>query len=198
MKIFSQPAYNKVRLAKRASYDWSDISDIIDNIPIGHVSFIQAGRPFVIPLNVWRMGDFLYLHCLKGGRLSLQLLAQDMACISFAVLDAWVLSKSAFHTSANYHSVVVHGKFHQVIERAELDSSFKTLLNGIQTKRWEKVRHLSAKEIKMTSVLRFEIENASAKSRTGLANEDKNDLGLSVPAGIIPLKLLHGELEDVY
>lgn len=198
MKVFAATTHNKVRISQRASYQWSDISSIIDDIAIAHVSFIQDGRPFVIPLNVWRMGEHLYLHCLKGGRLSKVLTKQEISCISFAEHSAWVLSKSAYHTSANYRSVVAHGHFKRVKNSLEFDQSFKTLLNSIEAGRWDKVRPLSSKEIKITCLLRFEIEHASAKSRTGIAVEEEADLALAVPAGILPLTKTQGELTEIY
>lgn len=198
MKVFPKTPCNEVRIAKRASYQWPDISRIIDDIAIGHVSFLQDGRPFAIPLNVWRMGEHLYLHCLKGGRLSKVLPSQDSCCISFAEHNAWVLSKSAYHTSANYRSVVAHGHFSLVNDPREFEESFKVLLNSIEPDRWNKVRQLSKKEIQVTHLLKFEIESASAKSRTGKAVEEETDLSLPVTAGILPIIFSQGEIEETY
>jgi len=196
--IFQPGPESTVRKSDRACYDWRVISEIIDAVPIGHVGFTHEQQVFVIPINVWRMGDHLYLHCLKGGRLD-RLLTQDRrCCISFAEHNAWVLSKSAYHTSANYRSVVVYGAFSAVTRQSEFMASFETFLNGIEAGRWSRVRPLSAKEIKVTSLLRFTIDTGSAKSRTGKAKEEPADMALEVPAGIVPLVQTRGELEQAY
>jgi len=190
--------YCKVRLTDRSAYDKETIYRIIDANSIGHIGFLDAGNVIVIPINVWRMNDKLYLHCLKGGRLDNILPANERCSISFAEHNAWVLSKSAYHTSANYQSVVAYGQFHAVTDKQEFMESFETFLNQIESGRWKKVRPLSEKELKATSLLRFSIETASAKSRTGPAKEEPSDLAWDVQAGIIPLKIVRGELQDTY
>ena len=190
--------YSEVRLSDRSAYDKETIYKIIDANPIGHVGFLDAGTVMVIPMNVWRMKNKLYLHCLKGGRLDKVLPANERCSISFAEHNAWVLSKSAYHTSANYRSVVAYGKFLAVNDKQEFMASFETFLNQIESGRWNKVRPLSEKEIKATSLLSFTIETASAKSRTGPAKEEPSDLAWDVQAGIIPLNKMRGELQDIY
>ena len=47
----------------------------------------------------------------------------------------------------------------------------------------------SEKELKATAVLKFSIEEASAKIRTGPPLDDEEDYSLPVWAGILPLSL---------
>ena len=55
--------------------------------------------------------------------------------------------------------------------------------------RWDEVREPNEKEMKQTSVLEFEIEEASAKVRTGGPVDDEEDYALPVWAGVLPLSL---------
>ncbi len=48
------------RKAQRASYARADVYAILDEAPFCNVGFVEDGRPVVIPVNHWRIGDFLY------------------------------------------------------------------------------------------------------------------------------------------
>lgn len=186
------------RAAKRASYDRDELYSIIDANPIGHIGFIENNTPFIIPINVWRMDNALYLHCLNGGRLSKHLITQNQVCVSFAEHNAWVLSKSAYHTSANYRSAVLFGQFTLVADQDEFNRAFATVINQIEAGRWDHVRQPSATEIKTTAMLKMEIVEGSVKSRTGGPNEEADDLQLPVWSGILPLITSLGEPEVMY
>jgi hypothetical protein len=58
--------------------------------------------------------------------------------------------------------------------------------------RWDEVRPPTDQELKVTSVLRFDIEEASAKVRTGDPVDDDEDLALPVWAGVLPCALTWG------
>ena len=53
--------------------------------------------------------------------------------------------------------------------------------------RWDEVRTPSRLELRQTAVLRLDIEEASAKSRTHGVVDDDEDLGLAVWAGLVPV-----------
>jgi hypothetical protein len=56
--------------------------------------------------------------------------------------------------------------------------------------RWNEVRPPNEKELRATTVLQFEIEEASAKVRTGPPADDEEDYALPVWAGVLPLRLV--------
>lgn len=174
------------RAPKRASYDRAPAYALIDRLKTAHVAFVEQGEPRIVPLTVWRMDDNLYLHTLNGGRLSKRLNAGDLLCISFAVTNEWVMTKSAFHHSANYESLVLFGKASPVTEDAEFDAAFRAVINQIEPGRWEQVRAPNRKERKATALYRIPIEEGSFKSRTGGPNDDPEDLALPVWHGVIP------------
>ena len=58
--------------------------------------------------------------------------------------------------------------------------------------RWEDVRLPTAQELKATTVLKFVVEEASAKVRTGPPGDDEADYALPVWAGLLPLALHSG------
>lgn len=173
------------RAAQRASYEREPAYRLIDRLKTGHVAFVEDGEPRIIPMTVWRRGDDLYLHTLNGGRLSKRLDAGVPLCISFAVTEEWVMSKSAFHHSANYQSLVLFGRAARVTDDAEFDDAFKTVINQLEPDRWDQVRAPNGKERKATALFRMPIEEGAFKSRSGGPNEEPEDLALPVWHGTV-------------
>lgn len=174
------------RAAKRASYEREPAYALIDRLKTGHVAFVEDGEPRIIPMTVWRRDDILYLHTLNGGRLSQRLDAGVQLCISFAVTEEWVMSKSAFHHSANYQSLVLFGQAARVVDDGEFDEAFKAIINQLEPGRWDQVREPNTKERKATALYRIPIEEGAFKSRTGGPNEEPEDMALPVWHGTRP------------
>ena len=174
------------RAVKRASYDRETAYRLIDRLKTAHVGFVEDGEPRIIPITAWRLGDDLYLHTLNGGRLSRRLGSGALLCISFAVTNEWVMTKSAFHHSANYESLVLYGRAVPVTDHAAFDAAFRAIINQIEPGRWEQVRAPNDKERKATALFRIPIEEGAFKSRTGGPNDDPEDMALPVWHGLIP------------
>jgi nitroimidazol reductase NimA-like FMN-containing flavoprotein (pyridoxamine 5'-phosphate oxidase superfamily) len=100
-----------------------------------------------------------------------------------------VLARSAFHHSVNYRSVILFSHAEPVTDKNELYHSLETFTNKIQPGRWDDVRKPDDGEWKATMVLKFKIEEASAKIRTGDPKDDDEDYNLPIWAGVVPLKL---------
>jgi hypothetical protein len=66
--------------------------------------------------------------------------------------------------------------------------SLETFTNKIQPGRWEDIRKPDDGEWKATMVLKFVIEEASAKIRTGGPKDDEPDYKLPIWAGVVPLQ----------
>ena len=175
------------RAAKRASYDRQPAYRLIDQLKTAHLAFVEDGEPRVIPLTVWRLGDDLYLHVLNGGRVSQRLAAGALVCLSFAVTEAWVMSKSAFHHSANYRSLVLYGVATRVTAAAEFDAAFEAIIDQLEPGRWAQVRKPNERERKATALFRLPIDEGAFKSRSGGPNEEPEDLALPVWHGVVPV-----------
>jgi len=182
----SCPRSRVQRAAQRARYDRKTAYSLIDRLKTAHVGFVEDGEPRIIPLTVWRLGDDLYLHTLNGGRLSRRLGSGELLCISFAVTNEWVMTKSAFHHSANYESLVLFGRAVPVTDDTAFDAAFRAIINQIEAGRWEQVRAPNAKERKATALFRVPIQEGAFKSRTGGPNDDPEDLSLPVWHGTLP------------
>ena len=168
------------QVAKRASYRKEDVFNLIDDLKMGHVGFIQNGQVFVIPLTVWRIGEYLYLHVINKSRIQRLIESGEEVCISFAECREWVMSKSAFHHSANYRSAVVYCVGERVELAQAFDDAFKGVIEQIEAGRWAHIRPPNAKERKATALLKLTIREGSFKRREGGPNEEAEDLALPV------------------
>ena len=181
------------RLPKRGHFDRETVYSILDEGFICHVGFVVDGQPFVIPTGYARVHDRLYVHGSQASRMLRNLASGIDACVTVTLLDGLVLARSAFHHSMNYRSVLVFGRPTIVADPAEKTAALLALSEQIIRGRWADVREPSDEELKMTTVLRLPLEEASAKIRTGPPLDDEEDYALPVWAGVVPLKLVAGE-----
>src|SRR5215471_13230602 len=176
------------RLPKRGSHEREIIHAILDAGFLAHVGFQANGQPFVIPTLYGREGDKLYLHGSAASRMLGELETGVPACVNVTLVDGLVLARSAFHHSMNYRSVVAFGIARKIDDAARKTHALRVISENVIAGRWNDVRGPSEKELKATSVLEFEIEEASAKIRTGPPKDDEEDYSLPIWAGVLPLK----------
>ncbi len=187
---------NKVkRIPKRGHYDRDTIYPILDAAFLCHIGFSIDGQPFVIPTSYGRKGDQIYLHGASTSRMLVNLEKGLPLCLTVTHLDALVLARSAFHHSMNYRSAVVFGKA-VLVEGEEKMEGLRLISEQILKGRWEESRQPTNKEMKATTVLRLDIEQASAKIRTGPPGDDKEDYELPIWAGVVPFETSWGIPED--
>jgi hypothetical protein len=111
------------------------------------------------------------------------------ACVTVTLVDGLVLARSAFNHSMNYRSVLAFGTARKIDEPKRKTRALRVISEHVIAGRWDDVRGPSEKELKATTVLEFPIEEASTKVRTGPPLDEDEDYGLTVWAGILPLKL---------
>lgn len=178
------------RLPKRGAYDEDTVYAILDEALFCTVAFVRNGQPFQIPTGFCRIGNKLYIHGSVGSTYMRELAEKKNAvCISATLLDGLVLARSAFHHSVNYRSAVIFGVPEKVTDETELYRALEVFTNKMQPGRWADVRKPSAGEWKATLVLSVNIEEASAKIRTGPPKDDDEDYSSMVWAGVVPLQL---------
>ena len=180
------------RLPKRGFHDSASINQILDAGFLAHVGFQVEGQPFVIPTLYGRDGEKLYLHGSAASRMLGELEQGAPACLTVTLVDGLVLARSAFHHSMNYRSVVAFGTARKIEDEAPKRNALRVVSEHLIRGRWDDVREPNAKELKATSVLEFQIEEASAKVRQGPPLDDEEDYSLPMWAGILPVKLKTG------
>lgn len=177
------------RLPKRGSHDTAVIHEILDAGFLAHVGFCVEGQPFVVPTLYGRAGDNLYLHGSAASRMLKQLEAGVPACVTVTLVDGLVLARSAFHHSMNYRSVMAFGIAREITDPAAKVEALRTISEHVIKGRWKDVRGPTETELKATAVLEFEVEEASAKIRTGGPLDDEEDYALPIWAGVVPVEM---------
>jgi hypothetical protein len=178
------------RLPKRGVYEKETVYSILDEALVCTVAFILNGQPFQIPTGFCRKDDTLYIHGSVGSFYMRELAANKLpVCVSVTHIDGLVLARSAFHHSVNYRSVVVFSNAEKVEDKNELYEVLEIFTNKMQPGRWDDIRKPNDGEWKATMVLKFKIEEASAKVRTGGPIDDDEDYDLNIWAGVVPLKI---------
>ncbi|MEO7324789.1 MAG: pyridoxamine 5'-phosphate oxidase family protein [Dokdonella sp.] len=183
------------RTKSRAHYDRDTVHAILDAGMIAHVGFCVDGQPFVIPMLYARDGEALVLHGSVASRLVNQLGEGIAACISVTHVDGLVLARSHFDHSVNYRSVVAFGRARLIEDATAKTEALARFVEALIPGRSSESRPPDRTELGATHVLHFEIEDASAKIRSGGVKDNPADLGLPHWAGIVPQRIVHGTPE---
>jgi nitroimidazol reductase NimA-like FMN-containing flavoprotein (pyridoxamine 5'-phosphate oxidase superfamily) len=183
------------RAAHKASYDKDVVHAILDEGYVCHLGFVREGAPVVLPTLYGRVDERLYVHGSTGSR-PLRMTGQAdpglAVCVTVTHVDGLVLARSAFHHSINYRSVVVHGVAHQVTDPQEKRLALDALVDHVVPGRSRDSRPANAKEFAATAVIRLDLDEVSAKIRTGGVNDEPEDLSLPHWAGVVPLRKGYG------
>ncbi len=180
------------RKKERGHLDMGTVRAILDEGYLCHVGFTDNGTAYVVPMAYAPVGDVLYLHGAPANRTLRALEDGAEACVTVTLLDGLVLARSAFHHSMNYRSVMLLGTAVRVTDQAEQLLAARSLLDHMAPGRGEDARPPSPTELRGTLILRFPVVEGSAKVRTGGPIDDEEDMGLSVWAGVVPLRTVPG------
>ena len=180
------------RVHKRASYDHASVYAILDATPLCHVGYVIDGQPYVTPTVKWREGNRLFWHGSSASRMLRQVKEGIAVCLTVTCFDGLVLARSPFHHSANYRAVMAFGRAQALRGREEKERALEYFMDGLYPGRWKEVRPNTDKELKATTVVWMEIEEASAKVRTGPPVDDEEDYALDCWAGVLPLSVQYG------
>ena len=181
------------RRAGRARYDREAIDAILDEGLVGHVAFAVDGQPYAIPMLYARHGDELYLHGSPLSRLVGEIADGIKICLTVTLIDGLVLARSAFHHSVNYRSVVAFGAATPLRDGGRKREALRALVERIVPGRSHDVRGPSEDELDATEVLALQLDEASAKIRSGPPLDAGADYALETWAGELPLRLVAGE-----
>ena len=190
--LSNSPRTRVRRHPERGVYEAQAIREILDEGMVAHVGFVNDGVPVVIPTAYGRDGNTLYLHgsavaawCKSAG-------AGATVCVTVTLVDGLVLARSTFHHSMNYRSVVVFGRARLLIEREEKLHGLESIVEHLVPGRSAEARSPNEKELAATSVLALDLDEASAKVRSGGPIDDEGDCSRPVWAGVLPSRTLFG------
>jgi hypothetical protein len=175
------------RHPERAHYDRDTVFAILDSALMCHIGYVVDGLPYVTPTLFWREGERLYWHGSSASRM-LRMQAQGIpVCLTVAHMDALILARSAFRHSMNYRAVMVFGTAHIVTDPTHKEAGFNAFIERVCPGRTSIMRDINAQELKATSLIGMEIDEVSAKIRSGGPLDLEDDYGADCWAGTIPI-----------
>ncbi len=174
------------RMNKRAHYDEVTIHAILDAQPLCTVGYVFNGAPVVTPTLQWREGHHIYWHGSSASRM-LENSEGTKVCVNVTLFDGMVMARSAFNHSCNYRSVMAFGMAFKVTDAGEKEARLHSFVEAQWPGRWDMLRPMTAKELKATTVLGLELDEVSAKVRSGMPGDDEEDYALPIWGGVIPM-----------
>jgi uncharacterized protein len=186
---YSPTGRSRVRLMRhRGSYDRKTIYKILDAALMCNIGYVIDGQPYVTPTAFWREHNHIYWH---GSSASRALNAQSSGmpvCLTVALVDGLVMARSSFFSSVNYRAVMAFGNARLVEGLEAKRKAMEIYVNRFCPARTAASRAPTDKELEMTKVLVMEIEEASAKVRSGPPVEHEEDYGFPIWAGTVDFK----------
>ena len=177
----------------KGRYDRASIDGVLSRGLLAHVAFFDGRDPCCIPMLYAQLGDRIYIHGSTASRAIRALADGAAACVTVTIVHGLVLARSAFEHSANYEAVMAFGRFEPVDAEAERLAAFEAFTEKLLPGRWAEVRPPNAQELKATQILAMEIDEASAKVRTGPPDDDESpDAELATWAGVVPIVSSYG------
>jgi nitroimidazol reductase NimA-like FMN-containing flavoprotein (pyridoxamine 5'-phosphate oxidase superfamily) len=183
------------RMPARGHYDRETVHAILDAGMICHVGYVVDGQPYVTPTAYWREGDRVYWHGSSASRMLRQVKGGIPVCFTVSLLDGIVLARSGFHHSLNYRAVMALGKAEAVEGEAAKLAALEAFSERLVPGRWRELRPATAQEVKATTILHMDLNEASAKLRSGPPGDEEADYALPIWAGVLPVRLMTGTPE---
>ncbi|MCF2490950.1 pyridoxamine 5'-phosphate oxidase family protein [Dyadobacter sp. CY347] len=176
------------RLPKRSTSDHEVICSILDEALFCTISYSVDNKPFSIPTAFVRYEDKIYIHGSVGSHFIRQIENGIPVCITVMLTDALVVAKSAFSHSVNYRSVIIFSNAEKVEDWDTKRAAFEWLTNKIVPNSWDYLRPMKDSEVKKTTALAFSLDEACAKTRSGMPKDEEEDLELPIWSGLIPIQ----------
>ncbi len=194
----SYPVTERNRVKRRhdrGRYDHETVHALLDAAAMCHVAYVIDGQPFCTPTLFWREGTRLYWHGSSASRMLRGLEAGERACLTVTHFDSLVLARSAFNHSADYRSVMAFGTARLLQDPQDKARALVMMVDRLFPERTAGLRPTTDQELKATSVIWMEIEDASAKIRARGVVDDDEDYALPVYAERIPVSTVLGPPE---
>lgn len=180
------------RLPKKANYETSVIYDILDQARMCHLGSVVGGVAVAIPTLHAREENTLYVHGSQSNAAMKSLLDMEKCSLSVTLYDGLRLARSGFESSISYRSVVVFGKAEEVTDLSEKRRILDLMVDAVLPGRASEVRPVTEKELRLTLVLKIDIDEASAKISGGPTEDFPEDLDLPIWAGEVPARVVFG------
>lgn len=180
------------RLAEKQSSDLEVLHALLDATYLGHVAHAEGDEVSVTPTAVARVDELLVWHGSTGSRWMRLVSAGVPVAVSVTSLDGVVVARSRFESSFHYRSAVVRGR-PVVLEGDAKLRALDVLVERIVPGRVAETRDSDARELAATLVLAIPLDDWVLKVSDGWPEDTEADVAGDAWAGVVPLRLAHGE-----
>jgi nitroimidazol reductase NimA-like FMN-containing flavoprotein (pyridoxamine 5'-phosphate oxidase superfamily) len=180
------------RRHERGQYDRASVYAILDAAMLCHIAYVIDEQPYCTPTSFWREGDDLYWHGSSASRMVRAQADGIPVCLTVTHLDGLVVTRSGFHHSVNYRSVMAFGRAQPVTDPADKLRAMDAFIDRFYPRRTAVLRPPIAQEIKAITILKMPIEQASAKVRAVGVVDEAADYALPVWSAVIPTQMVIG------
>jgi nitroimidazol reductase NimA-like FMN-containing flavoprotein (pyridoxamine 5'-phosphate oxidase superfamily) len=177
------------RLPKKARYDEAFIFQVLDEARLCHVAAVVSGRAVALPTLLAREGRVIYLHGSPANEVLSAVVASGEACVTATLYDGLRLARSGFESSIAYRSVVLYGRASAVTDLAQRRRVLDLFVDAVLAGRASEVRAMTDAEVRLTQVVRVEIDEASAKNSAGPTEDPPQDQNLAIWSGTVPARV---------
>jgi nitroimidazol reductase NimA-like FMN-containing flavoprotein (pyridoxamine 5'-phosphate oxidase superfamily) len=190
-----------VRRPMRGRYDKATVYDILDAALLCHIAYVIDGQPYCTPTSFWREGDKLYWHGSSASRMIRSQGGRDGAggipvCLTVTHMDAIVLARCGFNHSVNYRAVMAYGTARLINDPEEKVMLMDRFLERFFPGRSKLMRKPTKQEIKATSFIGMEIEQASGKIRDLHVHDEEEDYAVPAWTALLPVRQVLGKIEE--
>jgi uncharacterized protein len=190
-----------VRRPMRGHYDKATVHAILDAAMLCHIAYVIDGQPYCTPTSFWREGDRLYWHGSSASRMIRNQGGGEggaglPVCVTVTHMDAIVLARCGFNHSVNYRAVMAYGTAHLISDPEEKVMLMDRFLERLFPGRSKLMRAPTKQEIKATSFIGMEIEQASAKIRDLHVHDEEEDYAVPAWTALLPVRTVLGKIEE--
>lgn len=176
------------RRSERGSHDKQAVYAILDASLVCHIAYIVEAQVFATPTLFWRVDDVLYWHGSRHGRMIQAHSAGQRVCVTVSHLDALNLGRSGIASSIQYRSVMAFGTTEPISDAAEKRIHMAGLIERKFPGRASELRPIHDHEIEQITVIRMQIDEATAKVKSGgVIERSEEDYAVATWAGVIPV-----------
>jgi nitroimidazol reductase NimA-like FMN-containing flavoprotein (pyridoxamine 5'-phosphate oxidase superfamily) len=181
------------RMHERGSHEHAAVHAVLDAAPLCHVGYVIDGEPHVTPTIHWRDRNRVFWHGSSASRF-LRKVEGQRVCLTVSLMDGYVLARSAFNHSVNYRSAMVYGRAHALTNPDDIAAALRHMVDDLFPGRWDTLRPMTAQELKASTVLWMDIEEAGVKDRHAPPGDD-DEADFPVWAGVLPMQTTLGSAE---
>jgi uncharacterized protein len=157
------------RYPSRATEDQAVIRQVLDDGLFCTIAFNREGVPHQIPTGYCHDEKYLYIHA--GAKSAfIDVIIGQMVSFSVTHMDGIVLSHSAFDSSFNYRSVIGFAVAEEITDPAQKLDFFKKFTDRYVPGRIADVGDPTLEQVSITRLVRFSLEKAAVKMRSGDVN----------------------------